>query len=254
MKTSGNETYEPPFRATIAISQNAAVSASEAILTRIVKLHFARPAVTTESRIAADNLNQIPVEQLSYFMLKAVRAESQVMATFAERVAVHEERLRKLKEIRVERIIKNHSQMLALLDCLRLICPLDENQLASTQQKLTVMALERQSAISADHPLVAEFWEVYEYLESLGEGPQVNHSADPKVIAIHLNGFVKLAREHHQTVADLKVLRPLLENSRSRKLLEANKSTYSVIHAAQVTANPLREKPKTLRCWVFQSA
>ena len=254
MKTSGNETYEPPFRATIAISQNAAVSASEAILTRIVKLHFARPAVTTESRIAADNLNQIPVELLSHFLLKAVRAEPQVMAKFAERVIVHEERLRKLKEIRVERIIKNHSQMLALLDCLRLVCPLDENQLATTQQQLVTMALERQSAISADHPLVAEFWEVYDYLESLGEGPQVNHSNDTKLIAINLNEFAEKASEHRQNLADLKTLRALLGDCRSRKLLETNKPTYSVIRAAQSAANPLFDKPKTVRCWIFQSA
>ena len=116
------------------------------------------------------------------------------------------------------------------------------------------MALERQSAISADHPLVAEFWEVYEYLESLGEGPQVNHSADPKLIAIHLNGFVKLAREHHQNVADLKMLRPLLEHSRSHKLVGINKATYSAVRASQAAANPVFDKPKTLRCWVFQSA
>ena len=254
MKTSGNETYEPPFRATIAISQNAAVSASEAILTRIVKLHFARPAVTTESRIAADNLNQIPVELLSHFLLKAVRAEPQVMIKFAERVIVHEERLRKLKEIRVERIIKNHSQMLALLDCLRLICPLDENQLATTQQQLVTMALERQSAISADHPLVAEFWEVYDYLESLGEGQQVNHSNDTKLIAINLNEFAEKASEHRQNLADLKTLRALLGDCRSHKLLETNKPTYSVIRAAQSAANPLFDKPKTVRCWIFQSA
>ena len=254
MKTSGNETYEPPFRATIAISQNAAVSASEAILTRIVKLHFARPAVTTESRIAADNLNQIPVELLSHFLLKAVRAEPQVMAKFAERVIVHEERLRKLKEIRVERIIKNHSQMLALLDCLRLVCPLDENQLATTQQQLVTMALERQSAISADHPLVAEFWEVYDYLESLGEGPQVNHSTDPKLIAINLNEFAEKASEHRQNLADLKTLRALLVDCRSRKLVETNKPTYSAVRAAQAAANPLFDKPKTVRCWIFQSA
>ena len=254
MKTSGNETYEPPFRATIAISQNAAVSASEAILTRIVKLHFARPAVTTESRIAADNLNQIPVELLSHFLLKAVRAEPQVMARFAERVVVHEERLRKFKDIRVERIIKNHSQMLALLDCLRLVCPLDENQLATTQQQLVTMALERQSAISADHPLVAEFWEVYDYLESLGEGPQVNHSTDPKLIAIHLNEFAEKAGEHRQNLADLKTLRALLGDCRSRKLVETNKPTYSAVRAAQAAGNPLFDKPKTVRCWVFQSA
>jgi hypothetical protein len=40
MKTSGNETYEPPFRGTIVISQNAALVGHEAIVTRICKLHF----------------------------------------------------------------------------------------------------------------------------------------------------------------------------------------------------------------------
>lgn len=255
MKTSGNETYEPPFRGAIAISQNADVSASEAILTRIIKSHFARPEVTTESRAAADNLNLIPVEQLSHFLLLAVRAEPQVMAKFAERVLIHEQRLRKLKEIRVERIIKNHSQLMALVDCLCLICPLDENQVVTTHQQLTAMALERQSAISADHPLVAEFREVFEYLESLGEGPQVNHSTDPKLIAINLNDFAEQASEHRQNLADLKTLRTLLVNSRSRKLLEVNKSTYSAVRAAQAaTGNSMFNKPTTVRCWVFQGA
>lgn len=255
MKTSGNETYEPPFRGAIAISQNADVSASEAILTRIIKSHFARPEVTTESRAAADNLNLIPVEQLSHFLLLAVRAETQVMAKFAERVLVHERQLRTLKEIRVERIIKNHSQLMALVDCLCLVCPLDENQVVTTQQALTVMALERQSAISADHPLVAEFWEVFEYLESLGEGPQVNHSTDPKLIAINLNDFAEKASEHRQNLADLKTLRGLLINSRSRKLVEVNKPTYSAVRAAQAAAgNSMFNKPTTVRCWVFQGA
>ncbi|KQW12003.1 toprim domain protein [Pseudomonas sp. Root401] len=254
MKTSGNETYEPPFRGVVAISQNADVSASEAILTRIIKTHFARPAVTTESRAAADNLNLIPVEQLSHFLLMAVRAEGQVMAKFAERVAVHEQRLRQLKEIRVERIIKNHSQIMALVDCLCLICPLDENQRVTTHQALTAMALERQSAISADHPLVAEFWDVYEYLESLGEGPQVNHSIDPKLIAINLNDFAEKASDHRQNLADLKTLRTLLVNSRSRKLLEVNKATYSAVRAAQAANNAMARKSTTVRCWTFQNA
>ncbi|ALI11103.1 toprim domain protein [Pseudomonas fluorescens] len=254
MKTSGNETYEPPFRGVVAISQNADVSASEAILTRIIKTHFARPAVTTESRAAADNLNLIPVEQLSHFLLMAVRAEAQVMAKFAERVAVHEQHLRQLKEIRVERIIKNHSQIMALVDCLCLICPLDENQRVTTHQALTSMALERQAAISADHPLVAEFWDVYEYLESLGEGPQVNHSVDPKLIAINLNDFAEKASDHRQNLADLKTLRTLLVNSRSRKLLEVNKATYSAVRAAQAANNAMARKSTTVRCWTFQNA
>jgi len=254
MKTSGNETYEPPFRGAIAISQNADVSASEAILTRIIKSHFARPEVTTESRAAADNLNLIPVEQLSHFLLLAVRAEAQVMAKIAERVLVHEQQLRRLKEIRVERIIKNHSQLMALVDCLRLVCPLDDNHVATTHQALMVMALERQAAISADHPLVAEFWEVYEYLESLGEGPQVNHSTDPKLIAINLNEFAEKANEHRQNLADLKTLRVLLVNSRSHKWLESNKAVYSAVRASQAAGNAMFNKPTTVRCWIFQSA
>lgn len=252
MKTSGNETYEPPFRGVIAISQNADVSASEAILTRIIKTHFARPAVTTESRAAADNLNLIPVEQLSHFLLMAVRAEGQVMAKFAERVAVHEQSLRQLRDIRVERIIKNHSQIMALVDCLGLVCQLDENHRVTTHQALTNMALERQAAISADHPLVAEFWDVYEYLESLGEGPQVNHSNDPQLIAINLNEFAKLASEHRQNLADLKTLRPLLTDSRSRKWLDSNKATYSAVRAWQATQTPMTSRSMTVKCWIFK--
>lgn len=254
MKTSGNETYEPPFRGAIAISQNADVSASEAILTRIIKSHFARPEVTTESRAAADNLNLIPVEQLSHFLLLAVRAEAQVMAKFAERVRVHEQHLRKLKDIRVERIIKNHSQLMALVDCLRLVCPLEDNHVATTQQALMTMALERQAAISADHPLVAEFWEVFEYLESLGEGPQVNHSTDPKLIAINLNEFAEKASEHRQNLADLKTLRGLLVNSRSRKWVETNKAVYSAARASQAVINGTPKRSTTVRCWIFQQA
>ncbi|TNB92234.1 bifunctional DNA primase/helicase [Pseudomonas jessenii] len=254
MKTSGNETYEPPFRGAIAISQNADVSASEAILTRIIKSHFARPEVTNESRAAADNLNLIPVEQLSHFLLLAVRAEAQVMAKFSERVLVHEQQLRKLKEIRVERIIKNHSQLMALVDCLRLVCPLDDNHVATTHQALMVIALERQAAISADHPLVAEFWEVYEYLESLGEGPQVNHSTDPKLIAINLNEFAEKASEHRQNLADLKTLRGLLVNSRSRKWLDTNKAIYSAVRASQSAMNGTPKRSTTVRCWIFQQA
>ncbi len=79
VRNGGNDTYEPPFRGTICISQNAPVQASEAILTRIVKLHFKRPQVTTESRIAADNLNAMQVEQLSNFLIRATKLEAAVL-------------------------------------------------------------------------------------------------------------------------------------------------------------------------------
>lgn len=90
VKTAGNETYEPPFRGTIAISQNAAVVAHEAIMTRIVKLHFVRPVVTPQSRAAADQMNALDGGTLSHFLLRAVGKESAVLELFAQRMPEHE--------------------------------------------------------------------------------------------------------------------------------------------------------------------
>lgn len=252
-KTSGNETYEPPFRGTICISQNADVDGSEAILTRIVKLHFKRPTVTDESRAAADNLNMLPVEQLSHFLLKSVRAEKQILDHFDHRVKHHEQELRKLKDIRIERIIKNHSQMMALVECLGLVTNISPVQLAVTLNELKEMALTRQHAINSDHPAVAEFWEVYEYLQSLGEGHSVNHSADSSLIAINLNEFYQRAAEHRQNLIDIKTLRALLRDSRSHKLLEINKPVYSALRAAEAQRDPLSTRPTTVKCWVFKA-
>ncbi|MFK3649307.1 toprim domain-containing protein [Lysobacter enzymogenes] len=247
VRNGGNETYEPPFRGTIVISQNAAVDASEAILTRIVKLHFKRPTVTTESREAADNLNALPVDALAYFLLKAVRAEGQILAKFNERVRVYEARLREKKDIRIERVIKNHAQMLALLDCLRLVVPLTAEMVEGTAHAIVDMALDRQRAISADHPLVAEFWEVYEFLEGLNhENPTVNHSRDENTIAINLNEFAAKAAYHSQQLADLKVLRTLLRDSRRHKCIDANVAVNSKIRAGNKGASPV------IKCWTFR--
>ncbi|SFI43907.1 Toprim-like [Pseudomonas argentinensis] len=283
VKTAGNETYEPPFRGTIAISQNAAVVAHEAIMTRICKLHFVRPEVTPESRAAADKLNTLEGEHLSHFMLLALRKEADVLKQFFERMPVHEARLRRLHThcvqcdtaypagaekgcascgntlrgyIRVERIAKNHAQMLALLDCLGQVVPLTEHQVALTQRKLVAMAIERQASISADHPAVAEFWEVYEYLQGLdAEGPTVNHSNKPdETIAIHLNEFVKLAGEHRQQLADIATLRTLLKDSRSHKFIDSNVTVSSAVRVHQAKKHNLTTfKSPSVKCWLFKA-
>ena len=248
VRNGGNDTYEPPFRGTIVISQNAAVDASEAILTRIVKLHFKRPNVTTESRMAADNLNALQVEDLSHFLIRAIRAEKQVLEKFADRVRFFEAALRERKDIRIERVIKNHAHMLALLDCLRLVLEIPEAMVRDTREALVQMAMERQSAISADHPLVAEFWEVYEYLEGLNDNAVVNHSRDPNLIAINLNEFAAKAAHHAQRIAELNMLRTLLRNSRRHKFIDANRAVNSALRGG-----PSDGRPPIVKCWVFQA-
>jgi hypothetical protein len=96
VKTAGNEAYEPPFRGTIAISQNAPVVAHEAIMTRIVKLHFVRPTVTPESRAAADKLNALDGTTLGHFLPQATRKEAEVVELFSKRCPEHETKLRRL--------------------------------------------------------------------------------------------------------------------------------------------------------------
>lgn len=248
VRNGGNDTYEPPFRGTIVISQNAPVDASEAILTRIVKLHFRKPNVTDASRIAADNLNALQVEDLSHFLIKAVRAESKVLDKFKERVTVFEAGLREKTELRLERVIKNHAQMLSLLDCLRLVIDIPDHMVIATREALIAAAMERQMAISADHKIVNEFWETYEYLEGLanGERPMLNHSRDPNKIAINLNEFVATASKHGQAVPDLVDLRKHLTDSRRYKLISANTAVNSNIR------NTMLGSSFTVKCWVFK--
>lgn len=253
VKNNTNETYEPPFRGSIVISQNAPVTGHEAILSRIVKLHFTKPNITDESSAAADALNLMEIKEVSYFLVKAIKAEPLVMAKFAERYPIHRERLRAMRTLNSARVIKNHSMMLALLDCLKLVLPLDENQIACAQQQLMVMAAERQAAISTDPAEVVEFWQVYEYLESLTDGPLVNHSKKPDVIAINLNEFAEKAAEHRQKLADIGTLRTLLRDCRSHKLIEANKTTDSAIRSAHRDKNPLSLVSTSVKCWHFKA-
>ena len=229
------------------ITQNAAVDASEAILTRIVKLHFKRPQVTTESRIAADNLNALQVEEVSHFLVRAVRQERAILDLFAERVKVFEAKLRAQQDLRLERVIKNHAQMLALFDCLRLVITIPDDMVEQTRLALLDMALERQKAISADHAMVNEFWEVYEYLEATGHGKAiVNHSRDAQRIAINLNHFAARAAQFSQSVPDLKVLRALLGDSRRHKFIGANVAVNSAVLKDDLTG-----VGTTVKCWVF---
>lgn len=277
VKTAGNETYEPPFRGTIAISQNAPVVAHEAIMTRIVKLHFVRPTVTPESRAAADKLNALDGKALSHFLLLAVRKEAEVMDLFSQRFPEHETKLRRLHThcfacdtqfkgdgactkcgnalrgyIGVERIIKNHAQLFALLDAIRLVITLTEVQVNATRRQIVEMALERQGTTNADHSAVAEFWQVYDYLESIYDEPLVNHSKNPDVIAINLNEFAERAAEHRQKLTDVTTLKVLLKESRSHKYLDY-KAVDSAVRAAQATKNPMVTRCPTVKCWIFKA-
>lgn len=248
MATGGNETYEPPFRGAIVISQNAEVSASDAVLQRIVHLTFDRKGQTPKTREAAVALESTPTSEVSGFVLLAAQREAQVLKTLAERTPVHEAALQAHPQVKSMRVAKNHAQMLALADALRHVAPLSDEQLAALHAQITDMAVERQQAINSDHPMVQEFWEAFDYLDS-GNAP-LNHSRKPDdEIAVNLNHFIQVARERGQQVPSIGDLKKVLRTSRRHRFID----TRNVNSAIRVQLEQQKEVRSTaVWCWVFE--
>ena len=140
---------------------------------------------------------------------------------------------------------------MALVDAMQELWRLDPYQLKQVHAELMQSALDRQRAMSADHPAVAEFWEVYNYLQSLDESSQVNHSGQPGEIAINLNDVYEKAAHHRQNLIEIRILRSLLRGSRTHKFVEANKAVHSIIRQREA-ARMNTSRSATVKCWVFK--
>jgi len=245
-KSAGNETYEPPFRGTVVISQNAVVDASDAVLQRIVHLYFDKSHHSVEGSIAGKQLENWPVDQLSGFVLAAVRREKKIMDALTEYTVGYEAMLKAHPNLKSMRICKNHAQIMALIDALEHVVPISAEQKRLAFDHITQMAVARQRAINADHPVVQEFWELFDFLDGEGEGiPRLNHSRDDQLIAVSLPHFMAVASQRGiNKVPSLSDLKRLLPESRARKFV-AYKSVNS-----QITVRD--NQGVTVKCWVFR--
>lgn len=244
MATGGNETYEPPFRGAIVISQNNAVQASEPILQRIVHLTFDRAGQTPKTREAAIALEQMSLGSVSGFILRAALREAEILKLIAERTPVHEAALQARPGVKSTRIAKNHGQLAALADALRLLVPMSDEQHEALQLQVAEMAEERQQAINADHPIVSEFWETFEFLDE-GNYP-LNHSRRPdEQIAVNLNHFIQGCREKGQAAPAIADLKKLLRTSKRYAFVDCR-----VVNSA-LKADNQTNASTSLWCWVF---
>jgi hypothetical protein len=246
VKTAGSETREPPFRGAIMISQNAQVEASEAILSRILHITLTRERQTPQTKVAAEWLERVPMEQVSGFLLQATRAEQQLMDIFNQAAIHYESHLSNLPDVRMVRIAKNHGQLMALVDCLgeKGLGLLPEPIIAEARKFVVQMAKERQAALNADHPMVTEFWEAFDYIEGTGDitKPKLNHfGPEAKQIAVNLKEFERWCGEFKLRAPDMRTLKHLLRTSKTRKFIESNRSVRSKI----------TEQEKTVKCWIF---
>lgn len=257
VKNGGNETQESPFRGAIVISQNDAVNASDAILSRIVHMHFYIANHTTQSRESARKLERYPVDDCSGFFLKSIKSEQNILQKFNEDLAEIELTLSALPEIKTDRIIKNHAQIISLVRCLPLVLDkIEPEYLEAAENEIVDMATDRQRAINADHEVVEKFWEIYDYLNGSEDEPRLNHSRDKDSIAVNLNHFIQVASEKKQQIPMLEDLKRHLKTSRRRKFV-AIKNVNSIIrdrHNRQLS--PVEEVSQklseTIKCWVFK--
>ncbi|WP_252509774.1 toprim domain-containing protein [Thalassospira sp. TSL5-1] len=238
VKNGGNETSEPPFRGSVVISQNAAVNASEAIMQRIIHTHFDTSGHTPASKIAADALAAMPVENASFFLIKAVTREKQILDAVFNRTAHWETELMRFPDIRSNRIAKNHAQLISLVEALAELTNMPKAWHEDAIDELKLAAVNRQRAISADHPAIEEFWEAYDFLGD----EKLNHAMNlENTIAINLNHMQSVAHHNNQQIPPLQDLKKLLRQSRSRSFREIK----------AVRSHNKAFPNKTVKCWIF---
>jgi hypothetical protein len=248
VKNQGNDTKFPAFRGSLIIAQNAPVSASDAVLSRICQVHFDRSHHTPEGRVASDNLSQLATEDISSFVKMAAVKETEILREFNQTVKDYEGRILRSEKVKMVRIGKNHAQLMAMARCLRHVLPITEPEVTELQKSIFSLAENRQQAINSDHPTVQQFWALFDYLDSrsttMQDGPTLeenlmNHSSKPdQEIAINLEHFEQKCRDNKLDVLPKRDLMQLLLTSKKRKFI-CNKAVHS------------RILKRTVRCWVF---
>ena len=241
IKNNGNDTYSPPFRAAIMISQNEDIQAHEAMLTRIIHVKLTRDGQTLETKNIVDSLDRLPVALTSRFMAHAIKQETEILKTYSERVRIYEAQFHQ-KNITHTRVALNHAQVSALIDCLYLHVLdgfMTEAQAELAKAELIVMAYQRIQRLQKEHPDVERFWNVFEYLQL----KQVcTHKPETSQhIAINLNHIYELARRNFQDLPDITHMKRLLKTSNRYKFIDSNRSVASALLGFG-----------TVKCWIFE--
>jgi len=203
-----------------------------------------RTGQTAQTYAAALALEATPTADVSGFILAATKREADVMQVVAAQTPVHTDAIRALPAIKMTRIAKCHGQVMALVDALKTVVKLTDEQHGAAIALLREMAVQRQQVINADHPLVQEFWDAYDYLNGEALTPVLNHSCNDDEIAVNLNHFIEEAAVHKQQVPHLRDLKKVLRTSRRHKFMGV-KNVKSRIRAY----NGL---PGAVHCWVFR--
>jgi hypothetical protein len=240
-KNNGIETYEPPFRGALILAQNTPIDGLPEIMERLVQIPWNKSHLSTQGYQSAQRLQRLDMEQINGFMTACITQEKPLLESYAQHYQTCLERLKHEGGLSNQRLRHNHAQIMALAHALQetsILSGLQTADLAALDAYLIQCCAERHQRLDGDTPLVAEFWDMYHYLEE-EIGCRVNHSRDETRIAISLLDFVQQLAEHKLRPLDLPQLRQELKQSKRYTLVEANHPILSKI------------KNKTVKCFVF---
>jgi hypothetical protein len=130
------------------------------------------------------------------------------------------------------------------IDALEHVVPITADQKRAAFDMLTQMAVDRQKAINADHPVVQEFWELFDHLNDTDQGEKLNHSRDDELIAVSLPEFQSRATQFGLKVPSHSDLKRLLPESRARKFM-----AYRTVNSA---IRIVEGRGVSVKCWVFR--
>lgn len=219
VKTSGMETNDPPFRGSVIIAQNDRVEADEAVLSRIIPLFFTRKNIPQGGKHHVDALNRLSADELASYLTHMLCNAKKVLADYFNTWPTYDQRLSANSNIVMTRIAHNGAQIMAMFAAIAKQMNLPATMTEQTLDFIESVCVDRQESLQADHPMVAEFFDSIEYLESLGESLHVNHSVDGKLLAINLPHCEAMAKQAGLVLPPRTELNRLLPNAKRHKFL-----------------------------------
>ncbi len=252
----GVDTFSPRFRGSIVIAQNHAIKrqdADQAVLERIVGMTIDKSRFSDEGLTAGESIKALEVGQVSHWLVAMVRQEKQIITAFTERFHTHFKRLRADPHVLIDRLARTHGQIAAALDCLGAAMKHDGKPVIAPEQAraahelITQLCRDRHCVLDADHPVVALFWENFDYLDQkvlenkgdIGFYFGLNYSRrKDQIIAVNLPSFERESANYRMNLpAPITELKKLLLHSKSRKFIR------------QGTVNCIDGKAR--HCWIF---
>lgn len=235
----GNEVVEPLFRTALIFAQNAEIDAEPAMIERIVNLEFTKAHFSPATEKLSRKIETIPCEEVSGFLEEALSHEKEIMQTFFELFDSYKRRYTDNGILKNSRIIKCHSQLAALVNCLPKLFPqMNQALIDETTDFIEQRGELREKRRVSDHPIVEQFWETYDLLDD-DENRVMNHSSREGLIAVHLPDFMRDCAVLRYEMPNQQVLKPLLKTSEKRKFI-GYKPVWS------------KYREKTMKCWVFE--